>query len=76
MATSLDDYLWIKLSQIRCTDDAGGALDASTASASGHPSTDVLTLPQFQHMMLEEYGETHFNAYEEPVLYFQVMWLP
>ncbi len=27
-------------------------------------------------MMLEEYGETHFNAYEQPVLYFQVMWLP
>ncbi len=23
-------------------------------------------------MILEEYGETHFKAFEEPVLYFQV----
>ena len=39
VATSLDDYLWIKLSQIRCDEST---LDSSTAHA------DALTLTQFQ----------------------------
>ena len=56
IATSLDDYLWIKLSQIR--DEEEG-----------------LTLEKLQHLMLEEYGEGHFKAFEQPVLYFQVLFL-
>jgi nuclear pore complex protein Nup93 len=34
--------------------------------------SEVLTLAQLQHLMSEEYGETHFNAFEQPVLYAQV----
>lgn len=64
IANSLDDYLWIKLSQIR----EDGHLDTTTSST----HVDVLTLNQLQHLMSEEYGETHFNAYDQPVLYFQV----
>ena len=33
---------------------------------------ESLTLPQLQHLMSEEYGETHFNAFEQPILYAQV----
>ncbi|CAB4067546.1 NUP93 [Lepeophtheirus salmonis] len=43
IATSLDDYLWIKLSMIR-EDEADSGL----------------TLSQFQILMVEEYGESHF----------------
>ena len=59
VATSLDDYLWIKLYQIRDKTD----------------SADVLTLSNFQRQMSEDFGETHFNAYEQPLLYFQVLFL-
>ena len=54
VATSIDDYLWIKLAQVRETE---------------------WTLSQFQKMMSEDYGESHFNAFEQPVLYFQVLFL-
>lgn len=33
---------------------------------------ELLTLFQLQHLMSEEYGESHFNAFEQPVLYSQV----
>ena len=29
----------------------------------------------FQKQMSEDYGESHFNAFEEPLLYFQVLFL-
>ena len=56
VATSIDDYLWIKLCQIR--DEPGGG--------------EGLSLAQLQALLAEEYGESHFNAYEQPGLYFQV----
>lgn len=59
VATSLDDYLWIKLLQIRDRIDGN----------------EALTLSDFQKQMSEDYGETHFNAYEQPLLYFQVLFL-
>ena len=59
VATSLDDYLWMKLLQIR-------------EKGEGNES---LTLSDFQKQMSEDYGETHFNAYEQPLLYFQVLFL-
>jgi len=58
VATSLDDYLWIKLSQVR--EDEGG---------------DSMTLGGLQTLLTEEYGESHFNASEQPLLYFQVLFL-
>ncbi|XP_040572118.1 nuclear pore complex protein Nup93 [Lepeophtheirus salmonis] len=58
IATSLDDYLWIKLSMIR-EDEADSGL----------------TLSQFQILMVEEYGESHFSAFDQPLLYFQVLFL-
>merc|ERR1719309_1680674 len=58
VATSLDDYLWLKLCMIR--EEAGG---------------DSLTLAGLQTLLTEEYGEAHFSASSQPVLYFQVLFL-
>jgi nuclear pore complex protein Nup93 len=66
VATSLDDYLWIKLAQIR---------EVATSESSTSSSSDTLNLSQLQHLMANEYGETHFNGLEQPVLYFQVLFL-
>ena len=60
VATSLDDYLWIKISQIR---------------EKGEGSEATLILSDFQKQMSEDYGESHFNAFERPLLYFQVLFL-
>jgi len=62
IADKIDDYLWLKLSQL--------SYDGSDASAEGG-----LTLNQLQTMLLEEYGESHFCAYDKPYLYFQVLFL-
>ena len=32
-------------------------------------------MSDFQKQMSEDYGESHFNAFEEPLLYFQVLFL-
>jgi len=58
IATSLDDYLWLKLCQVR-----------------EEESGDSMTLPGLQTLLTEEYGESHFNASEQPILYFQVLFL-
>lgn len=65
VATSLDDYLWIKLSQISHDDDGG------TLAAAQNPG-ERITLLELQHLLSEEYGEGHFKAFEQPCLYFQV----
>ena len=59
VATSIDDYLWIKLCQIREDHSSAGAGEGQS-------------LAQLQALLSEEYGESHFNAYEQPGLYFQV----
>lgn len=61
IAEKTDDYLWIKLSQV--------AIEKSTSSQS-----EVLTLLKFQ-MLLADYGESHFNATANPLLYFQILFL-
>ncbi|XP_070536264.1 nuclear pore complex protein Nup93-like [Ptychodera flava] len=38
-------------------------------------SNEGLSIRQFQTSLLEEYGETHFNAYQHPFLYFKVLFL-
>lgn len=58
VAKTSDDFLWIQLSLIRPpTDD----------------NTEVLTYSSLQSMILEQYGEKHYNATEQPHLYFQVL---
>lgn len=59
VADKIDDYLWIKLCQVQQIDGDGGE--------------DILTLQKLQTMLYEDYGESHFNGYQQPFLYFQVL---
>ncbi|KAG7311275.1 hypothetical protein JYU34_002306 [Plutella xylostella] len=59
VARSADDYLWLKLSVIKAR---GG-------------ETSEFSYSDLQKMILEEYGETHYHAYEKPLVYFQVLTL-
>ena len=64
VATTTDDYLWIKLCQLK------------EDETSGHDSShERLTYSQFQSLLFEEYGERHFDAYKQPFLYFEVLFL-
>ncbi|XP_020602897.1 nuclear pore complex protein Nup93-like [Orbicella faveolata] len=61
VANKTEDYLWLKLNQVTVDDEEG--------------SHDSLTFQQLQTMLLEQFGEAHFNAYQKPLLYFQVLFL-
>lgn len=63
VADKIDDYLWLKLCQIR------------TQPPGEVAANDYLTLSRLQTKLLEEYGEGHFRAYQQPFLYFQVLFL-
>ncbi|EDO41551.1 predicted protein [Nematostella vectensis] len=60
LATKTEDYLWLKLSLV--------SVDQSDAQ-------DEMTLDQLQILLLEQFGETHFGAYQQPFLYFMVLFL-
>uniref|UniRef100_A0A8C9Y5L7 Nuclear pore complex protein Nup93 n=1 Tax=Sander lucioperca TaxID=283035 RepID=A0A8C9Y5L7_SANLU len=63
VADKTEDYLWLKLNQVCFDDDGSSSLQ------------DRLTLPQLQKQLLEDYGESHFSASQQPFLYFQVLFL-
>ncbi|XP_055890475.1 nuclear pore complex protein Nup93-like isoform X2 [Biomphalaria glabrata] len=58
----IDDYLWMKLSHVQ---------DQGTTDT----SQDQLTLTTLQKILYEDYGESHFNGYQQPFLYFQVLFI-
>ncbi|XP_053681356.1 nuclear pore complex protein Nup93-1-like [Anopheles nili] len=58
IAKTTDDFLWIQLSLIR---------------TEGDDSSEHLTCSGLQSMILEQYGEKHYNAAEQPHLYFQLL---
>lgn len=58
VAKTADDFLWIQLSLIRTEN-----IDNS----------ENLTYSGLQSMILEQYGEKHFNATEQPHIYFQAL---
>ncbi|XP_071479796.1 nuclear pore complex protein Nup93-like [Diadema antillarum] len=66
VAEKTEDYLWLKLSQVQFGD---------SSTTSGQSSSDKLTLQQLQTTLLEEYGESHFNAHQNPYLYFKILFL-
>lgn len=67
VAKTADDFLWIQLSMIQ-PDDNGNMTNTDDRTGSDSP-----TFPALQSMILEKYGEKHFNANEQPHLYFQVL---
>ncbi|XP_067007700.1 nuclear pore complex protein Nup93 [Anabrus simplex] len=63
IAKTADDYLWLKLCQIR---------EEENEDVTG---VERMTLRHLQTLILEEYGEKYYNAYENPILYFQMLFL-
>lgn len=61
VAKTADDYLWLKLCQIREEDSADTQ------------ATDRMTFAHLQSLILEEYGESHYSAHDQPHVYFQVL---
>jgi len=61
--STTDDYVWLKLSQVDCE-----------AQSSGNQQ-DSLSLMQLQTLLFETYGESHFNAWQQPILYASVLLL-
>nr|KAG5713038.1 hypothetical protein BaRGS_021832 [Batillaria attramentaria] len=59
ISDKIDDYLWLKLLQIEFE-----------ASDSGQ---EQFTLENLQKLLYEDYGENHFQAYQQPMLYTQVL---
>lgn len=57
VARTADDYLWLKLSLVRVD----------------YNKDDYIKYNDLQQMILEEYGETHYDAFNQPHLYFQVL---
>lgn len=60
VAKTSDDFLWIQLSLIR---------------SDNVDSSDSMSYSALQKMIIEEYGERHFNANERPIAYFQMLTL-
>uniref|UniRef100_A0A6A7FYE9 Nuclear pore protein n=2 Tax=Hirondellea gigas TaxID=1518452 RepID=A0A6A7FYE9_9CRUS len=75
IVTTTDDYLWLKLTLVDTSADCGNANVPSTPTVVTAAKQDLLTLPQLQHMLYKQYGESHFNAYEQPLLYTTVLLL-
>ncbi|KAI5737760.1 hypothetical protein M8J76_016571 [Diaphorina citri] len=65
-----DDYLWLKLVQVRVPPE-GVILRDSHASI----AADVLPYDVLQTMVIEEYGESYYEASTNPSLYFQMLLL-
>ncbi|CAH0556800.1 unnamed protein product [Brassicogethes aeneus] len=57
VARTADDYLWLKLSLVRVDYD----------------KDDFIKYADLQYTILEEYGESHYDAFNQPHLYFQVL---
>ncbi|GFR90684.1 nuclear pore complex protein Nup93 [Elysia marginata] len=59
---NIDGYLWMKLSHVGDPQLLDG-------------NQEHLSLIELQKMLFEDYGELHFNGYQRPFLYFQVLFL-
>ncbi|XP_066595874.1 nuclear pore complex protein Nup93-like [Prorops nasuta] len=55
--STADDYLWLKLCHVRDQSD----------------TENKLTLDALQRTILEIYGESYYNAHEQPLLYFSLL---
>lgn len=62
VASKIDDYIWLKLQQIYFAED-------------GLNDPERIKLVDFQTLLLEEYGPSHFKAYNNPFLYSQALFL-
>ncbi|KAH6926863.1 hypothetical protein HPB50_022632 [Hyalomma asiaticum] len=69
VSATCEDYLWLKLCLVYAEEPS------SPGEEQQEQARDRLTLPKLQRSLLEEYGESHFDAMQQPYLYFQVLFL-
>lgn len=80
----IEDYLWLRLCQVRFDHSLNEYEDLTPIQQSTPVKTNApqalitsnkLTLPQLQVLMSEELGEAHFNAQENPLSFFKILFL-
>lgn len=82
-ADRIEDYLWLRLCQVRFDHTLGDYEDLApiqstpvkTTAPQALIASNKLTLPQLQSLMSEELGEAHFNAQENPLSFFKILFL-
>lgn len=62
-----EDYMWLKLCQLHFE-----PVDRHTHT---NALNDRMSLSYFQKLLFKDYGESHFNAVQNPHLYFQILLL-
>ncbi|VDL19915.1 unnamed protein product [Hymenolepis diminuta] len=62
---NIDDFLWLRFSQISTNEDVLDKQD----------DIETLTLGQLQNLLYETYGETYFDAWNQPLTYFKILCL-
>lgn len=83
-ADRIEDYLWLRLCQVRFEHSFSDyeeltPIQQSTPVKTTTPhaliASNKLTFPQLQYLMSEELGEAHFNAQENPLSFFKILFL-
>ncbi|VEL32843.1 unnamed protein product [Protopolystoma xenopodis] len=77
VARSVDDFLWLRLSQVELLT---GHTQLKATPNHSHlkkmtKQEDVLCLASLQSLISETYGEAHFDAWHQPLLYFKILLL-
>lgn len=78
----VDDFLWIKLKKVSFSSaelDNGADMSGRSSSMSSQQMSfalpDQFSLSKFKKEILEELGESYFEAAEQPFLYFRALFL-
>lgn len=80
----IEDYLWLRLCQVRFDhslnkyDDLAPVQQSTpikTTAPQALIASNKLTLPQLQSLLSEELGEAHFNAQDNPLSFFKILFL-
>lgn len=58
--------------QVECDEKVISNSQRSTPSVGKGKSDDILTLSRLQNMLYVQYGEKHFDAWQQPLLYVSV----
>ncbi|CAH8579659.1 unnamed protein product [Schistosoma turkestanicum] len=67
--SNIDDFLWIKISQVIAQESAEPVVSSKVGME------DTLTLGQLQSLLYETYGEVHFDAWSQPLVFFKILCL-
>ncbi|CAL8087585.1 unnamed protein product [Calicophoron daubneyi] len=75
VARTIDDFLWLKLSHIAAAHQSATSATTSGTASSGIAFEELPTLGQLQTLLYETYGEVHFDAWSQPLVYFKILCL-